>query len=65
MVSYSEIKKNTYYDSVTLMLISGKLEAVDGIEEAAVMMGTDHNKLLMKMPGFSIPRRRAAGQMTF
>ena len=44
MVSYSEIKKNTYYDSVTLMLISGRLEAVDGVEEAAVMMGTDHNK---------------------
>lgn len=48
MFSYSEIRKNTYYDSVTLMLISGKLEAVAGVEEAAVMMGTEHNKLLMK-----------------
>lgn len=61
MVSYSEIKKNTYYDSVTLMLISGRLEAVDGIEEAAVMMGTDHNKLLMKNAGILDPEAESCG----
>lgn len=61
MVSYSEIKKNTYYDSVTLMLISGRLEAVDGVEEAAVMMGTDHNKLLMKNAGILDPEAESCG----
>lgn len=47
MFSCSEVRKNTYYDSVTLMLISGKLEQVQGVKEAAAMMGTEHNKQLM------------------
>lgn len=48
---YSTIRKNVYYDSVTLMLISSKINALDGIAEAAVMMGTDHNKALMMASG--------------
>jgi len=41
------IKSNAYFDSVTLMLFSSKLNSVNGIEEAAVMMGTNHNIDLM------------------
>ena len=44
---HNEIKENAYFDSVTLMLFSSKLNNVDGVEEAAVMMGTDHNIDLM------------------
>lgn len=44
---YNVIKKNQYFDSVTLMLFSSKLSGVEGILNAAVMMGTDHNKQLM------------------
>ncbi len=51
MFSYSEIRKNTYYDSVTLMLISGKLEKLRNVSQAAAMMGTEHNKLLMLRAG--------------
>ena len=47
MVNYSEIRKNAYFDSVTLMLISSKVEELEGVTGAAVMMGTDHNKDLM------------------
>lgn len=61
MFSYSEIRKNTYYDSVTLMLISGKLEAIEGVEEAAVMMGTEHNKLLMKNAQILTPEAECCG----
>lgn len=47
MVRKSIIKENAYYDSVTLMLISSKISGMDGVENAAVMMGTDQNKDLM------------------
>lgn len=45
------IKHNAYFDSVTLMLFSSKLGGIPGVLEAAVMMGTDHNKELMKNSG--------------
>ncbi len=41
-----EIKKNTYYDSVTLMLISKEVKKIEGVKEALVGMGTDLNKEL-------------------
>src|SRR5690554_244115 len=44
---HNVIKENAYFDSVTLMLFSSKLNVIDGVEEAAVMMGTDHNIDLM------------------
>lgn len=51
MVMYNTYKQNAYYDSVTLMLFSSKLASVEGIKDAAVMMGTDHNKSLMMKSG--------------
>ena len=33
------------------MLFSSRLNSIEGIEQAAVMMGTDHNKELMKNSG--------------
>ena len=51
MIAYNEIRQNAYYDSVTLMLFSSKLGEIPGVREAAVMMGTDHNKSLMMNSG--------------
>lgn len=51
MFLYSEIKKNTYFDSVSLMLLSQELNKIPGIVQAAVMMGTPHNQVLMKRAG--------------
>lgn len=45
------VKANAYFDSVTLMLFSSRLNAIEGVQQAAVMMGTDHNKDLMKSSG--------------
>lgn len=41
-----EIRKNTYYDSVTLMLISKDISKIEGVNDAIVGMGTDLNKEL-------------------
>ena len=51
MMIHNVIKHNAYFDSVTLMLFSSKLSGIVGVLEAAVMMGTDHNKELMKSSG--------------
>ncbi len=45
IVKYS-INKNTYYDSVTLMIISKEIKKKQGIKQALVGMGTDLNKEL-------------------
>ena len=55
MVAYHEVRENTYFDSVTLMLFSSRLSALPGVKEAAVMMGTDHNKSLMIGSGILQP----------
>lgn len=60
MVSYNTVKQNTYYDSVTLMLFSSKLTGAKGVREAAVMMGTDHNKSLMLGSGILTEELAAA-----
>ncbi|ABR46912.1 FdrA family protein [Alkaliphilus metalliredigens QYMF] len=40
------IRKNTYYDSVTLMLITKEVKKLPGIQEVLVGMGTELNKEL-------------------
>lgn len=45
------VKKNSYHDSVTLMSISSKLVALEGVKEAVVAMATDMNKDLLKNVG--------------
>ncbi|MDR3591723.1 MAG: acyl-CoA synthetase FdrA [Negativicutes bacterium] len=45
------IKKNAYHDSVTLMAISGKITAIEGVAEAVVAMATAMNKDLLAKVG--------------
>lgn len=40
------VRKNTYYDSVTLMLITKEVKKIDGVLEVLVGMGTELNKEL-------------------
>ncbi len=49
------IRRNTYYDSVTLMLISKDLKKLDGVNEALVGMGTDLNKEISGNIGLASP----------
>jgi succinyl-CoA synthetase alpha subunit len=46
-------KKNEYRDSVFLMVVNERARSLPGIEEIAVMMGTDNNKDIMRDVGFS------------
>ena len=45
---YTVVRKNAYYDSVTLMLATDEVKEVEGVEEALVGMGTDTNKEFLK-----------------
>jgi FdrA protein len=45
------IRKNAYYDSVTLMAISKKIEEINGVVNAVVSMGTEMNKELLQNTG--------------
>jgi len=50
-----EIRKKSYYDSVTLMLISKDIKKMDGISEALVGMGTDLNREIAQNIGLVTP----------
>lgn len=54
-----EVKKNAYYDSVTLMLISKDIKKLDGIDEALVGMGTDLNVEIAHNLGLATPEFEA------
>lgn len=42
------IKKNTYFDSVSLMSVSTKANKLPGVEQAFVAMATEMNKGVLK-----------------
>lgn len=65
MYSNIMVKKNTYYDSVTLMSIGSKVKALTGIDEAVVVMATDMNKEILAMVGLSNDDVQNAGQNDF
>ncbi|MCX8602445.1 MULTISPECIES: acyl-CoA synthetase FdrA [unclassified Gilliamella] len=48
----SFIKKGSFQDSVSLMLISKKLSNLEEVDEVSVMMGTPANKSLLNATGF-------------
>ncbi len=48
-----DIRKNTYYDSVTLMLITKEIKKMPNIKEVMVGMGTELNKELTENLGLS------------
>ncbi|HEJ7010217.1 TPA: acyl-CoA synthetase FdrA, partial [Serratia marcescens] len=50
------IKKGSFQDSVSLMLISRKLSESPKVEEISVMMGTPANKSLLEVTGFWHPQ---------
>lgn len=63
-VIYS-IRKNTYYDSVKLMLISKDVKKVEGVHEALVGMGTDLNKELSENLNLMTDEIKALGPNDF
>ncbi len=57
---YTVVKKNAYYDSVTLMLATDEVKAIDGVEEALVGMGTETNKEFLKDLGILTEEAKSA-----
>ena len=51
MVIRGEIRKGAYFDSVTLMIVSGKLNELEGVEEASVVMATGENRSILEAAG--------------
>ena len=54
------VRKDAYYDSVFLMLISTNVRKLSGINEAVVAMGTEMNRNLLAAMGLSEPEVASA-----
>ena len=50
-----ELRRGTYVDSVTLMQVSRRVAALDGVTSALVAMATDLNLELAAGMGFDVP----------
>ncbi|MFQ1046525.1 FdrA family protein, partial [Avibacterium paragallinarum] len=48
MLLLNQLKPNTYFDSVTLMAISTKVNQLEGVIQAQIAMGTPMNKAVLK-----------------
>ncbi|GHA76464.1 acyl-CoA synthetase FdrA [Streptomyces termitum] len=54
------VRKNTYFDSVSLMSVSTKANGLDGVEQAFTAMGTEMNKGVLENLGLLTDELRAA-----
>ncbi|GAA5417025.1 hypothetical protein Pryu01_02086 [Paraliobacillus ryukyuensis] len=45
------IKKNSYQDSINLMLLTNAINGMEGVKKCSIMMGTDANKDIFKNSG--------------
>lgn len=61
MAVIGRIKKGAYYDSVTLMTVARELSGADGVEDAAVVMGTAENRAILAGSNLLIPEFEGAG----
>lgn len=49
---FTAIKKNSYQDSVNLMLLTNRINTLPGVERSSIMMGTEANKDIYRNTGF-------------
>lgn len=56
----TRVIKGQYHDSVSLMLAAKEIKKIDGIVDAAVLMGTDANKALLKQAGLLTKEAQSA-----
>lgn len=54
------IKKNSYQDSINLMLLTNAINALPGVTKSQIMMGTDANKDIFKGAGLLTDEAAAA-----
>ncbi len=56
----SMVKHSEYHDSVSLMVVARELSSLPGVEDAAVVMGTEANKAILETAGLLTDQARAA-----
>lgn len=61
MPRWNWVRHGLYRDSATLMGLTRDLEALPGVARAAVMMGTPHNRDLLRAAGLLAPEGEEAG----
>lgn len=54
------VKKNTYFDSVSLMALTTKVNEINDVEQAFVAMATDMNKGVLANVGLLLPEVQSA-----
>jgi succinyl-CoA synthetase alpha subunit len=59
-----KMKKGEYFDSVSLMLVGKELTAFERMDDAAVMMGTQENKAILKSVNLFCPEFEQADDST-
>lgn len=58
---HSIIKRNTYQDSINLMLLTNEINALPGVNKSQIMMGTDANKDILRGSGLLTEEATQAG----
>ncbi len=61
MITKGIIKQGEYFDSVSLMIVARELTEMEGIQDAAVVMGTRENKSILETSGMLLPEFKAGG----
>ena len=61
MMVRGKIKKGSYYDSITLMRVGKAVAALEGVTDAAVVMGTQTNKGILGASGLYLSDFDASG----
>jgi FdrA protein len=60
-VTLVEVRDNAYVDSVTLLQISSQLARLEGVDEAAAVMGTELNRELLREAGLLVDAAERMG----
>lgn len=57
------VKKNRYVDSVSLMSVSDRVTALNGVSNTEVQMGTQANRQLLALLGYALPEDVTANDL--
>lgn len=57
---YTVVKPNSYQDSINLMLLTNRINALEEVVRSQIMMGTDANKDIYEAAGLLTPEAKAA-----
>lgn len=63
MIERVAVERGRYHDSALLMRVARQLEALDGVAEAVVLMGTEMNRDLLREAGFDAAPLADAGPL--